>query len=540
VVDGGPEFRSTYFETLLARYECIKKVRPKAKARFGSVCERLFGTTNTQFIYNLEGNTQITKDVRQVTKSVNPKGKATWPLANLYDRLCEYEYQVYDQIDHPALGETPRNAFVRGRASTGLRPHRFIPYDEDFLMATRPATPKGTAKLLPGRGVKIHHLYYWSENFRNPDFENTQLKVRYDPFDIGTAFALVKNRWVRCHSEYYTVFRRMTSEPPPNRITAFVPEEIKRTCNGNVNEFARLVNVNNMTVYSWCYDRAVPQNDLILKVCFATGKSYVDVLTGKDSPSVSELAGRQTVPTLLIPGLRRHTSGEVRRALLAALTVAPPCSFREVSNSLGYKSDFLSVKYPDLCGKIVERYRIYSRTQSRHAQTPEPDDQAVESSLRRALEEPIPPSLQQIGKELGYPDRHMGRRRFEKKFPNLCKAISDRRKSYLSSRRESIKTRVKRFLELEPPPTLDEATELLGFKDPNHLRKCYPELCRSIVQRNSKYRQAKFNSLRDKLRAIFREQEPISLRAAAARLGKNPAYLGSRFPEACKPISRRY
>lgn len=206
VIDGGPEFRSTYFETLLARYECIKKVRPRAKARFGSVCERLFGTTNTQFYYNLEGNTQITRNVRQVTKSVNPKGKATWPLANLYDRECEYAYQVYDQIDHPALGESPRNAFLKGIASTGFRSHRLIPYDEDFLMSTRPSTPKGTAKLLPGRGVKIHHLYYWSESFRDPDIENKQLKVRYDPFDIGTAYALVKNRWVRCHSEYYAVF----------------------------------------------------------------------------------------------------------------------------------------------------------------------------------------------------------------------------------------------------------------------------------------------------------------------------------------------
>ena len=30
VVDGGPEFSSTYFETLLARYECTKKTRPPA------------------------------------------------------------------------------------------------------------------------------------------------------------------------------------------------------------------------------------------------------------------------------------------------------------------------------------------------------------------------------------------------------------------------------------------------------------------------------------------------------------------------------
>jgi transposase InsO family protein len=57
VVDGGREFQSVYFETLLARYECTKKNRPAAKPRFGSVCERLFGTTNTQFVHNLKGNT---------------------------------------------------------------------------------------------------------------------------------------------------------------------------------------------------------------------------------------------------------------------------------------------------------------------------------------------------------------------------------------------------------------------------------------------------------------------------------------------------
>jgi transposase InsO family protein len=44
LVDGGAEFTSTYFETLLARYACTKKTRPPAKPRFGSVCERLFGT----------------------------------------------------------------------------------------------------------------------------------------------------------------------------------------------------------------------------------------------------------------------------------------------------------------------------------------------------------------------------------------------------------------------------------------------------------------------------------------------------------------
>src|SRR5437762_6192980 len=81
-------------EALLARYECTKKTRPPAKARFGSVCERLFGTANTQFIHNLRGNTQMTQHVRQVTKEVDPKGQAVWPLKELQEQLARYFYEI--------------------------------------------------------------------------------------------------------------------------------------------------------------------------------------------------------------------------------------------------------------------------------------------------------------------------------------------------------------------------------------------------------------------------------------------------------------
>jgi transposase InsO family protein len=206
VIDGGPEFQSTYFDALLARYECIKKTRPPAKARFGSCCECLFGTANTRFIHNLQGNTQITRNIRQVTKSVDPRELATWTLAELHRCLSEFLFEVYDTIDHPALGQSPREAFRAGIEASGARAERMIPYDQEFLMITLPATPKGKAKVMAGRGVKINHIYYWSTSFQAPGLENQQVPVRYDPFDAGTAYAFLEGRWVRCHSEYYTIF----------------------------------------------------------------------------------------------------------------------------------------------------------------------------------------------------------------------------------------------------------------------------------------------------------------------------------------------
>jgi transposase InsO family protein len=207
VIDGGPEFRSTYFEALLARYECTKKTRPPAKARFGALVERLFGTTNTQFIYNFLGNTQITRNVRQVTKSVNPKGLAVWPLAPFVDQLCHYFYDVYDTNTHPSLGESPRDAFDGGFQKTGSRLQRLIRYDREFMIATLPSTSRGTARVSPGHGVKINYISYWADAMDDPEVQRQQVPVRFDPFDLGTAYAFIGGRWAECHSDYYRIFQ---------------------------------------------------------------------------------------------------------------------------------------------------------------------------------------------------------------------------------------------------------------------------------------------------------------------------------------------
>ncbi len=207
VVDGGSDFESVYFETLLARYECTKKTRPGAKPRFGSVCERLFGTANTTFVHNLFGNTQATRNPRQLTKSVNPRRLAQWTLERVYQRLGEWAYEVYDTIDHPALGQTPRACFAQHLMKSGLRNHRLIAYDRKFRIFTLPTTPKETAMVQPNKGVKINHIYYWADAFRNSRVENSRIPVRYDPFDAGIAYAYATGRWVQCISEHYATFK---------------------------------------------------------------------------------------------------------------------------------------------------------------------------------------------------------------------------------------------------------------------------------------------------------------------------------------------
>ena len=103
-----------------------------------------------------------------MTKAVDPKRHAVWTLAALYERLCEWAYDVHDTLDHPALGQSPREAYATAWRTSGERPQRAVMYDEEFWLWTLPTTARGKARVVPGRGVKVNYIFYWSSAFRDP------------------------------------------------------------------------------------------------------------------------------------------------------------------------------------------------------------------------------------------------------------------------------------------------------------------------------------------------------------------------------------
>ena len=201
-VDGGPEFASVYFEQLLALYRVRKHQRPAAEPRFGSPQERLFGTLETEVLYHLLGNTQATREPRVNTRATDPHRLALWTLPALAERVQQWADEEYDTIIHPALGMTPRDAYDLSIKQNGARTHKDIPYDDAFLKATFPTTRKGTAKVEPGVGVRMNYLDYWCEAMRDPTVEETQVKVRFDPFDVSVGFAYIDGRWRQCMTPY--------------------------------------------------------------------------------------------------------------------------------------------------------------------------------------------------------------------------------------------------------------------------------------------------------------------------------------------------
>jgi putative transposase len=200
-VDRGPEFGSVYFETLLTHYSITKKDRPARQPRMGSVIERLFGTVTTQLLHQLLGNTQATKDPRLLTREVDPKHLAVWTLPRFGARLCQYVYEVYDQMEHPALFMSPREAFAQGMMLAGMRTHALTFYTEQFLQLTCPTTRTGCAKLDGERGVVVNGLRYRHPLMHNSKDVGKCVPVLYEPFDMGRAYAFVEGQWLPCTAD---------------------------------------------------------------------------------------------------------------------------------------------------------------------------------------------------------------------------------------------------------------------------------------------------------------------------------------------------
>ena len=155
---------------------------------------------NTQFIYHLLGNTQATKQPRQVTKATDPRRLGVWTLPTLAERASIWAYAEYDQQPHTALGMTPRTAYEQSLDQDGARAHKLIPYDDMFKIATFPTTTRGKALVQPGKGVRMNHLDYWCEDMRDSMVERTEVPVRYDPFDMSVGYVYLKGRWRKCRT----------------------------------------------------------------------------------------------------------------------------------------------------------------------------------------------------------------------------------------------------------------------------------------------------------------------------------------------------
>lgn len=211
VLDNGAEFHSRALEHLADKYAFNLRWRPAGQPRVGTVCERMFGTTHTQFIRNLQGNNQILRYARTVTKSVNPNNFTEWTLPALHGGLEYYFSVLYGKEPHPAHGEGPVAHRLKRMDETGLRLNRMLRYDRTFLIDTCPPVDRtGTRVVDNQRGVKVDWLWYWGDSLASHEVHGAKVPVRLDPWDPRYVFVLVNKTWVSCRCKLVGALRNYT------------------------------------------------------------------------------------------------------------------------------------------------------------------------------------------------------------------------------------------------------------------------------------------------------------------------------------------
>lgn len=210
ITDQGSDFKSKYFDLLIAYMDSHKTLRPAGKPRSGSIIERFFGLNNTAFIHALRGNNQALQSPRSMSATHDPMRLAVWNLRAFHEAFERFLNEVYHTVEHPALGVSPNKAMEVSMTTTGYRTHTLVPYTRQFVIETMPSTKKGSAKVQTNSSVTINRVEYFSP--RLGTFVGNQCEDRYDPFDLSRAYVLCGHDWIEVTSGYASILAGRTEK----------------------------------------------------------------------------------------------------------------------------------------------------------------------------------------------------------------------------------------------------------------------------------------------------------------------------------------
>ncbi|MHB9838293.1 DDE-type integrase/transposase/recombinase [Paraburkholderia terrae] len=212
VVDNGKEFHSRAFDSLVKLLDIDLRYRPKHESRFGNVCERFFGLTNTEIIHNMIGNTKALVHVRTVTRSVDPINAKHLQMEVLHGLLDYFFFHHYNNKLHPAHDHTPNEYMAKRDRELGRDDETSLPYDEQFYIATcLPPRFHGVTRMVTRKGILIDGHYYWSDAFHDSDLWGKHVLVRVDMWNPCVAWAMLNNAWIKCASRFLMQFRTLTA-----------------------------------------------------------------------------------------------------------------------------------------------------------------------------------------------------------------------------------------------------------------------------------------------------------------------------------------
>lgn len=229
-------------------------------------------------------------------------------------------------------------------------------------------------------------------------------------------------------------------------------------------------------------------------------------------------------------------SGTIRQLLAGKTKLRLPVLIRMCARLNISPLDLLSDQGKE--GMLNARHLILGQVSSLQQQMTWAE---VESKLRAALQEPLPPSMEAIARCVGrYPPP------IKRRFPELCEQIICRYWEYMSGKHatpKEIRRALRAALKEPPPPSLQSVFRRLGCRDTGYYYYSnYPDLCSAVAQRYINHRNKPFDkdTDRERLRLALKENPPPSFSEVAKRFDHSREFVRKKFPELSKAVTARY
>ncbi len=203
IVDGGSDFQSVYFLSLLSNFEIDFVQRPLSHARFGSEVERINLLYKTQWLAFRPGNTAMYKESRAVSGSHTPSKTATLSIVDTWNELIQY----IEWRNNLIVGNEMVSPIEKMASALELYPlvGVEVEYNDEFKLQT--AVDCGLYKVDPVRGINIDGIHYWCPDMAMYSSLKKRIEVRYEPENPYQIYARLSDKWVACYASLHNTFK---------------------------------------------------------------------------------------------------------------------------------------------------------------------------------------------------------------------------------------------------------------------------------------------------------------------------------------------
>jgi hypothetical protein len=276
--------------------------------------------------------------------------------------------------------------------------------------------------------------------------------------------------------------------------------------------------------------------DLLSRIAFRAGTTLLNLLTDENAlTDFNPLTSSIIASKRLSPRLKKEN---VLKILLEAIDEKPAPSLNEIAERLGYRQALtLRHYFPQVCAQITANYLTYSQRRGGGTITRLQSNEVILAALESALKEEEPPSVVQVARSLGY----VSAQALRPKFPELCKALAEKRRKIMYDRWDMIEGELRQALECNPPISLNDISKKLNYKTTSMLRAKYPNECLEIRHRYEEHTKNLFLSkIALALQSILIEIPPPPLNASLRRIGVTEGLLRKYFPTERRAIVAHY